>query len=180
MKKTKINSVKSTQRYVVLDVETTGLYAWRGDRIIEIGAIEIMNGLIVEEFHSFIAIGKPISKAAQKIHGITAEMLIGQSDAKEVLTSFRRFIGTSILVAHNADFDIKFLRYELSRLGLGMSNGYLCTMRMSKKKFPELPNHKLETVSQHVLGKLPEGLRLHRALDDARMVAMIWLAMGGR
>jgi len=81
------------------------------------------------------------------------------------------------LVAHNAKFDVKFLRYELSRLGRRLSNRSICTLKLSKKRFPELPNHTLGTVARHVLGEVPPDLQRHRALDDARLTARVWLAM---
>src|SRR4030067_2838174 len=102
-------------RYVVFDVKTTGLRLWRNDRIIEIGAVAVIGEDMVEEFHTLIDADKPITKAAQKVHGITREMLAGQTKAEEALAAFRQFVGKSTLVAHNSDFDIGFLRYEYSR-----------------------------------------------------------------
>jgi DNA polymerase III epsilon subunit family exonuclease len=164
-------------RYVVFDVETTGLRLWRNDRIIEIGAIAVTGNNIGEEFHTLIDADKPITKAAQKIHGITRDMLAGQPKVEAALIAFRRFIGNSTLVAHNADFDIGFLGYEYSRIGQGLRNCHICTLKMSRKLYPQLPNYRLETVAKHVLGIEVERGRLHRALDDARLTAKIWLKM---
>ena len=165
---------EKTKRYVVFDVETTGLNAWRGDKIIEVGAVAMIDGLIKEEFHRLIGIERSIPKAASKLHGITAEMLSGHPKAEEVLTAFLQFIGRSVLVAHNADFDIGFLGYEYSRIGQGLRNCHICTLKMSRKLYPQLPNYRLETVAKHVLGIEVERGRLHRALDDARLTAEIW------
>lgn len=167
----------NVMRYVVFDVETTGLFVERGHRIIEIGAIEFMNGLIGKEFHSLIDIGKPVSKAVQKIHGITTAMLAGQPQPQEVFASFRQFIGDSTLVAHNADFDVWFLRYEYWRLKHTLSNPCRCTLKLSRKRYPGLPDYKLETVAKHVLGIEVDRGRRHRALDDARLTARIWIEM---
>lgn len=167
----------NSDKYVIFDVETTGFNPQRGARIIEIGAVHIENGNITSEFKSLINCGKAISKQAQKVHGITNEMLFGKPAPEEVLPDFLKFISKSTLVAHNAIFDIGFLRYEFSRLGLGLSNDYICTLKMSRKLFPELENHKLLTLAKHVLGYLPKNLHLHRALDDARLTAMIWMEM---
>lgn len=168
---------KTVTSYVVMDVETTGLYPARGDRVIELGAVVLNNGNILSEFTSLINCGKVIPKTAHRVHGITAEMLLEAPPPEEVFPRFLEFLYRRTVVAHNAKFDIKFLRYELARLGLGINSQYICTMKMSKKRFPHLPNHKLETVAQHILGELPTDLRLHRAMDDARLTAMVWREM---
>ena len=164
-------------RYTVFDIETTGLYPQRGHRIIEIGAVSIQNDAIANEFSILISCGRNISKKAQSINGITHDMLINQPSPEEALTRFIDFISNSILIAHNAKFDIRFLRYELSRLGLKLLNRYICTLELSRKKYPDLPNHKLETVAGHLLGEKMNGFQHHRALDDARLTAMVWLEM---
>jgi DNA polymerase III subunit epsilon len=165
------------KKQVVFDVETTGLRAWRGDRIIEIGAVAMTDGFIDDEFHRLINVDRPILKAARKIHGITTEMLFGQPKAEEALTVFRQFIGRSVLVAHNAHFDVGFLTWECSRMGLSFSNRFICTLKLSRKLYLGLPNHRLETVAKHVLGTSLDKNRRHRALDDARLTARIWIEM---
>jgi DNA polymerase III epsilon subunit len=166
-----------TKRYVVFDIETTGLRAWRGDRIIEIGAVAMTDGFIDDEFHRLINVDRPIPKAAWKIHGITTEMLFGQPKAEEILTAFRQFIGRSTLVAHNAHFDMGFLTSECNRLGWSVNNRCLCTLKLSRKLYPGLPDYKLETVAKHVLGISFDKNRRHRAFDDARLTAQIWQKM---
>lgn len=166
-----------SSKYVIFDVETTGFSPQRGARIIEIGAVLVENGSMISEFKSLINCGKAVSKPAQKVHGITNGMLFGQPAPEEIFPGFLKYISGSTLVAHNAVFDISFLRYEFSRLGIGINNGYLCTMKMSRRRFPTLPNHKLETVAKHVLGGLPSEIHRHRALDDAKLTAMIWMEM---
>lgn len=168
---------KISNRYVVFDVETTGFGPQRGARVIEIGAVLVENGKMISEFQSFINCGKPVSRQAQMVHGITDRMLFGQPAPEEIFPHFHKFISGSTLVAHNAVFDISFLRHEFSRLGIGINNGCLCTMKMSRRRFPMLPNHKLETVAKHVLSGLPPEIHRHRALDDARLTAMIWMEM---
>jgi DNA polymerase III epsilon subunit len=165
------------KRSVVFDVETTGLRLWRNDRIIEIGAVAIVGEDMTEEFHTLIDADKPLTKAAQKIHGITKEMLAGQPKVEGALTAFRRFIGNSTLVAHNADFDIGFLGYEYSRIGQGLRNRHICTLKLCRKLYPGLRDYRLETVAKHVLRFEIDKGRLHRALDDARLTARIWLKM---
>ncbi|MBE9572992.1 MAG: 3'-5' exonuclease [Proteobacteria bacterium] len=170
--------MNSTDRYVALDVETTGLSPKNGDRVIEIGAVAIENQSIVAEFSSLIDVDKMIPWQVQQVHGITDAMLIGKPKPDEVLPVFYKFIAGSILVAHNASFDIRFLRNEFALLGMSLNNRSLCTLKMSRKRYPHLPNHKLETVSRYLLGKLANQMRMHRALDDARLAGMIWLEMG--
>ena len=169
--------MKATNRYVALDVETTGLSLHNGDRVIEIGAVAIEEQSIIAEFSSLIDAGKMIPWHVQQVHGITNEMLIGEPKPDEVLPEFYNFIAGSILVAHNASFDIGFLRHEFALLGMSLNNRSLCTLKMSRKLYPDLPNHKLETVGRYLLGKSCEQMRMHRALDDAKLAAMIWLEM---
>ena len=196
---------KDSSLHVVFDVETTGLYVAQGDRIIEIGAIAVQNGAIIDEFHSLVKAPKPISKNAQVIHGITDAMLIGKPTPEEVFPRFFDFIKDSVLVAHNAKFDIGFLRSEFARYRLSLNHRYICTLEMSRRHFPSLPNHKLGNVYRHLIGanrdmlRQPEGTGVagtcpvnlkgpervpgnqpHRALGDAHMVAAIWLAMEGK
>jgi DNA polymerase-3 subunit epsilon len=167
-------------RYVVLDVETTGLSPRNGDRIIEIGAIAIESRNMVEEFSALIQIDRPIPRQAQQVHGITREMLTGQPKPEVVMPEFQAFIRYSILVAHNAKFDTGFIRQEFHRQKLVFNHPHICTLEISRKRFPRLPNHKLDTVYRHLIGTLPAGIQRHRALDDARMVAAIWLTMEGK
>jgi DNA polymerase III subunit epsilon len=166
------------KRYVVFDVETTGLRIWRNDRIIEIGAVAVIGENMAEEFNTLIDADKPLTKAAQKIHGITREMLAEQPRAEDALTAFQRFIGNSTLVGHNVGFDIGFLGYEYSRIGRGLRNRHICTLKMSRKLYPGLPDYRLETVAKYILGIEIDKDRHHRALDDARLTARIWLKMG--
>jgi len=86
------NSAKPTYRYVVLDVETTGLSPGNGDRVIEIGAVAIQDEEIVGEFHSLINAERPIPKVVQNIHGITNEMLAGKPRSEQVIPLFHKFI----------------------------------------------------------------------------------------
>ena len=167
-------------RYVILDVETTGFSPRNGDRIIEIGALAIKNRIIKEEFHTLIDIDQPIPRQAQDVHGITREMLTGKPKPEEVMPEFAEFIRDSILVAHNAKFDVGFVRHEFRRQRLGSNHQYICTMEMSQGRFPRLANHKLGTVYRHLIGKPTADIQAHRALGDARMVAAIWLAMQGK
>jgi len=171
------NHLNSTNRYVALDVETTGFSPKSGDRVIEIGAVAIEDQSIIAEFSSLVDVGKMIPWQVQQVHGITNEMLNGEPKPDEVLPEFYKFIGGSILVAHNAAFDIGFLRNEFALLGMNLNNRSLCTLKMSRKRYPHLPNHKLETVGRYLFGESCKQMQMHRALDDAKLAAMIWLEM---
>ena len=171
------NHLNSTNRYVALDVETTGLSPKNGDRVIEIGAVAIENQGIIAGFSSLIDVDKRIPWQVQQVHGITNEMLEGEPKPDEVWSEFYKFIAGSILVAHNASFDIGFLRHEFALLSMSLNNRSLCTLQMSRKQYPHLPNHKLETVSRYLFGESCEQMQRHRALDDAKLAAMIWLEM---
>ncbi len=164
------------RRCVAVDVETTGLSASRGGRIIEVGAVAVEGRRMADEFHSLVNIRTRIPLPAQMIHGITNEMLVGTPKPEEVFPRFRAFIGDGVLVAHNARFDISFLRHEFSRLGMGLINQYHCTLELSRRRFPKLRDHKLETVYRHLF-RGQTGSQEHRALTDARMVARVWLEM---
>ncbi len=164
-------------RSVVIDLETTGLSPIRGERVIEVGAVAVESGDVVDEFHSLIQVPRRIPWQAARLHGITGEMLVGQPLPEEVYPALRNFIGGSTLVAHNAPFDLSFLRHELGRLGFRLPNRHVCTLELARRRFPRLDNHRLETVARHLLGALPDNTRLHRALDDARLTAQVWVAM---
>ncbi|MHB8910820.1 MAG: 3'-5' exonuclease [Syntrophales bacterium] len=166
-------------RHVVVDLETTGLHPRQGHRIIEIGAVAIEKGVITEEFTTLIDAGIPIPTRVQAIHGITDEMLEGQPKTEEVLPRFYTFIADGILIAHNAAFEVTFLRHEFARMKLGFPNRHVCTLEMSRRCFPRLSDHTLETVYLHLFPGADFTRQSHRALDDARMTAQIWLAMAG-
>ena len=123
-------------RHVVVDLETTGLSPRHGHRIIEIGAVAVEDGAVVEEFTTLIDAGVPIPPTVQAIHGITDEMLEGQPKPEEALPRFSAFIGDSVLVAHNAAFEVTFLRHEFARLKLGFPNRHVCTLEMSRRRLP--------------------------------------------
>ncbi len=163
--------------YVLFDIETTGLYPKKGDRVIKIGAVAVKEGFMVEEFHSLINAPRKISKGAQKVQAITNEMLTREPSPEHVFQKFHTFIRDSVLVAHNARFDMSFLRADFHCLGFGLAARHQCTLELSRKRYPNLSDHSLTSVYRHLFGALPEGVCMHRALDDARMTAEIWMAM---
>lgn len=167
-------NVLSSRPVVVLDVETTGISATKGERVIEIGAVRVVDGRLDERFSSLIATSQPISPGAQAVHKITPAMLKGQPKPEEVFPDFARFIRDDILVAHNAGFDKGFLQAEYTRLGEHLTNSFYCTLKLSRLRYPDLRSHKLETLGRYLFGELP-GIRHHRALDDAELAARLML-----
>lgn len=166
--------VLSSRPVVVLDVETTGISAAKGERVIEIGAVRVVEGRLGERFSSLVATSHPISPGAQAVHKITPAMLEGQPRPEEVFPGFARFIRDDILVAHNAGFDMRFLQAEFERLGQRLTNSFYCTLKLSRLRYPDLRSHKLETLGRYLFGNLP-GIRHHRALDDAELAARLML-----
>ena len=171
--------MSTIQRHVVVDVETTGLSPRQGHRVIEIGAVALEHGNVVGEFTTLIDTGVPVPPVVQAIHGITDEMLAGQPSPEEVFPLFSAFIEGSVLVAHNAAFDVRFLRHEFARLKMGLPNRHVCTLEMSRLRFPRLIDRTLETVYLHLFPEAALHRQNHRALDDARMTAKIWMKMEG-
>jgi DNA polymerase III subunit epsilon len=167
----------ASPRFVVFDVETTGMSPLSGHRIIEIGAVCLRADSVQSEFHSLIDPGRKVPAAAQKVHGICDAMLCGQPRPDKIYPEFHKFIEGAVLVAHNAGFDISFLQNEFARLRLPVANPVRCTLELSRRCLPDLPNYRLQTVARHLIGALPKEGRLHRALYDARLAARVWLAL---
>lgn len=169
--------MNNSSRYIAVDVETSGLSVQRGGRVIEVGAVAIESGVIVAEMDTLIDTGASISYGAFLVHGISEGMLSGQGAPADVWSSFREFAGDAPLVAHNAPFDSGFIRHELALLGYRLPNQWHCTVRLARQKLPQLPNHKLDTVYRYLFGALPKSVQRHRALDDARLAARIWVVL---
>jgi len=105
-------------------------------------------------------------------------MLAGQPEPEKVFPEVKNFMADSVLIAHNAKFDIGFLRSEFNRLKLSFTNQIFCTLEISRRRYPRLSNYKLETLYRHLVGPVPADAQRHRALADARMVAAVWMVMG--
>jgi len=159
--------------FVVFDLETTGAKA-PPCRITEIGACMIKGGAIVDEFHSLVNPGMPIPEFITALTGISDEMVRDAPDFGSVAGGFLDFIGDSVLVAHNAFFDMSFLNHEIGLVyeGYRVWNHSICTVQMARKLLPQIENHKLNTVASHYAIDLKNH---HRAGDDARATAEIFL-----
>ena len=156
------------QEFVIFDVETTGLSPTWGDRIVEIAAIKVRNLKPVENFHSFVDPQREISFGAFQVNGITEEMLTGAPASKEILPRFLEFIGRRALIGHNIAFDLNFLCYELSLLGLQLKKEAIIvdTLKMARHLLPTLGRYPLWRVAAS-LGI--EEDQKHRAMADAQL-----------
>ena len=165
------NKNKEYNKYVVFDIETTGLSLTR-DMITEIGAIKIENGIIIDEYNQLINPEMSIPEKITEITGITNDMVKDKPTIKEILPDFKVFIEDSVLVAHNASFDTGFLREQFFRNGDVLDNPILDTLELTRALFPNLKSHKLNIVAKHLNVSL---INHHRAVDDAKATAEIFL-----
>jgi DNA polymerase III subunit epsilon len=170
--------ISGSTSFTVFDTETTGLNPRKGDKIVEIAAVRVSGGKI-DESQTFVQLVNPersIPWEAERIHGISADAVKGAPTIVDVLPEFLQFAGDSILVAHNADFDLEFLRAEKE-----MCWGYvdlpecLCTMQLSRAVCPHEQRHNLDVIAQR-LGLSVEGER-HRALPDVLLTAQVLLKL---
>ena len=156
--------------FVVFDIETTGLNP-KFCKIIEIGAVKIENGEVKETFSKFVNPQVPIPYNITKLTSITDEMVIGADIIEVVLPEFLEFVGESVLVAHNAGFDTKFIKKYAKDMGLKVSNTILDTMTLAHVLCPELGKFTLDRICKHLGVKLENH---HRAVDDATATADVF------
>ncbi len=159
--------------YIVFDTETTGLSVYTC-ALTEIGAVLVRGGEVVDEFCTYVDPGMPIPEKITELTGINDEMVKGAPSAREAVKSFLEFCGDRILIAHNAGFDIGFIRAVCSDNKIPFNNTYLDTVALSRYLNPELKKHKLDVLADYY--KLGE-FNHHRASDDAKMLAEIFFCM---
>ena len=159
--------------YCVFDLETTG-FSFRTEKITEIGIMKIRNGEIIDTFETFVNPEKPIPAKVQEVTHITDDMVKDAPKIEEVLPKVMEFFGDSVLVAHNADFDTGFLRYNCQQLGYKFENTYLDTLALAKNLFPNYKKYKLGVIAEN-LGI--EVLVAHRALDDVDTTVKVFNIM---
>lgn len=160
---------------IIFDFETTGLSPDNGDRAIEIGAVKIENGEVAQRFQELMNPGRRVSYFIEDYTGISNEMLSSAAPCEEVMERFANFIKGQNLVAHNASFDKRFLDSELGRISTRYDGRYACSLLISRRLYPNAPNHKLGTLI-NFKGIASNG-DYHRALYDSEMTAKLWLAM---
>ena len=152
---------------VCFDIETTGLKVQR-EAITEIGAVVLKNGQITDKFQTFVNPGRRLTPEIIGLTGITDAMLEDAPPPEEALAAFLRFVDGRPLAAHNAEFDIGFIRAGCRRAGLDFDPTYVDTLILAQNLLPELHKYKLDIVAEHL--DLP-AFNHHRASDDAGMVA---------
>ena len=148
--------------YCVLDLETTGLSA-KTEKITEIGIMKIQNGEVVDKFCEFVNPEKPIPQRVQEVTNITDDMVKDAPTIDVLFPKVLEFIKGSVLVAHNAVFDIGFLKNVAKELGYEFDYTYVDTLPLARKLYPELKKHKLGKIAEHLKIKVEVA---HRALDD--------------
>lgn len=157
------------QDYVVVDLETTGGQA-EHHRVTEIGAVKMRGREVVETFQTLLDPQRRIPPRISQLTGITDEMVRGQPVFAEIAGTFRDFVGESILVAHNANFDYSFLRKEFERLEQNFRRPTLCTVSAMRKYFPGLKSYSLGALCREFQIELTDH---HRALCDAKATAQL-------
>jgi DNA polymerase III subunit epsilon len=162
--------------YTAFDTETTGLDPSGGDEIIQIGATRIVNGKLLrgESFEQLIDPKRALGAESIAIHGIQPEMLVGQPDITTVLPAFRAFAADTVLVAHNAAFDMRFLQIKEATTGVVFDLPVLDTLLLSALLHPSQESHRLEAIAER-LGVNVVGR--HTALGDALVTAEVFIRM---
>ncbi|WP_374500531.1 exonuclease domain-containing protein [Zoogloea sp.] len=162
--------------FTVFDTETTGLNPSEGDEIIQIGATRIVNGKLLksESFDQLVDPLRELPEASTKIHGITPEMLVGQPPMAKVLPAFHAFSEDTVLVAHNAAFDMRFLQLKEESTGIRFSQPVLDTLLLSAVIHPAQESHRLEAICErmgvNIMGR-------HTAMGDAIVTGEVFLRM---
>ena len=160
---------------VVLDFETSGMSPKYGDRPIEVGAVLIENGQMIDRFQKLMNPGFPVPSFIENYTGITNAMLSTASDCSEVMAEFAEFLGSHNLVAHNASFDRKFLDAEFQAIDHRYEGSFACSVLVSRRLNQDAPSHSLGRLVRYK--GIPTDGVFHRALADAEMTAHLWLLM---
>lgn len=160
--------------YIVFDVETTGLSAVY-DTIIELAAVKVKNGEIIDRFEAFANPHHPLSATTIELTGITDDMVKDAPDIEVVIKKFKDWVGDDVLVAHNASFDMGFYNMGLQKIGLEKStNPVIDTLELGRYLYPELKNHRLNTLCKRFDIELTQH---HRAIYDAEATGHLLLKM---
>ncbi len=159
--------------YCVLDLETTGI-SITTEKITEVGIMKVKNGEVIDEFEIFVNPEKPIPQRVVEVTNITDEMVKDAETIDKVFPKILEFVGDSIIVAHNASFDVGFLKHNAKLLGYEFNNTYIDTLPLAKDLFPDLKKYKL--------GKIADSLGIevdvaHRALADVDTTVKVFNIM---
>lgn len=167
-------------REIVLDTETTGLDPSNGDRIVEIGCLELVNRLPTgKTYHVYINPEREMPREAEAVHGLSAAFLADKPVFAEIAEEFIAFVKGAALIIHNAAFDMKFLNAELALMGRDDLRGaeIIDTLTMARKKFPGAPAS-LDALCRR-FGVDNSGRDLHGALIDSELLAGVYLELSG-
>ncbi|MBQ3093498.1 MAG: PolC-type DNA polymerase III [Clostridia bacterium] len=163
------------QEFICFDLETTGLNA-KQDKIIEIGAYRIKNNNILDKFSVFVNPERPIPERITELTGITQDMINKDSiPEREAIEKFIEFCGEKpVLVAHNANFDVSFIKSSINNLNINFEFTYIDTVQLSRALIMSIKNYKLDTIAKFL--RIPE-FNHHRACDDAKALAYIFIKL---
>ena len=170
----------SLPRQILLDTETTGLHAQLGDRVVEIGCIELASRRVTDNrFHRYVNPERKSEEGAARVHGIADEFLAAQPKFAEIAKEFVDFVRGAELIIHNAGFDVEFLDLELARAGLGKLAdhvaGVVDTLALARELHPGKKNSLDALCERYAVDNAHRTL--HGALLDARLLAEVYLAM---
>ena len=165
------------QRYVVFDLESTGLDVSGGDRLLSIGAVRLRDGEARESFTTLVNPARSIPPGSIRYHGITEAMVADAPPAAEALAQFQEFIGDDVLVAHNAAFDRALIFAEEFRGAPAIGNPFLCSVATSRWLDPQEADHSLDGLCGRA-GIVIAGR--HQALGDAEATAALWVSLIAR
>jgi DNA polymerase-3 subunit epsilon len=169
-------------REIVLDTETTGLDPENGHRIVEIGCVELLNAIPTgETFHAYIDPGRDMPEVAFRVHGISTEFLAGKPVFANIAADFLKFASGARIVAHNAEFDMRFLNAELALLGIAAiaSDRVIDTLALARRKYPGAANSLDALCARY--GIDTSRRTKHGALLDAGILAEVYAELtGGR
>ena len=167
-------------REIVLDTDTTGLSPNKGDRVVEIGCVELINHVPTENtFQVYLNPERDMDEGAQRVHGLTNEFLLDKPKFSEIAEEFISYIGESKIIAHNASFDINFLNSELARIDKSKisDDRVVDTLKMAREKYPGARNS-LDALCKRFLVD-NSNRKLHGALLDSELLAEVYLELIG-
>ncbi len=158
------------EKYIVLDLETTGFSPYK-DKILEVAAVKYQHNTQLDVFHTMVNPNCDLNPLAQSVNHIDPSMVCDAPCIEDVLPQLIEFFGDLPLVAHNAAFDLGFLKKAAQTIGIKIQNNVFDTLKLSKIAFPELKNYKLQTIIEEFNIKTEDS---HRALPDTQATAIIF------